>query len=596
MRLRMNEGSGNVCSGLLGDSTESTPWTAGGELSWTEDGKYGPAPIIKAGTTFELGNLGDFERDQGFSYGAWVKPANTNTSAAIFARMDESAAFRGWDLWQNGNSYSVHLIDAWPDNSIKVTTKGSVVTPGKWQHVFATYDGSGQPGGVKIYVDGKEQELNVDNGTIKPEASFRTETPLRIGQRSSTAIFEGGAVQDVRIYGRTLPSAEVRTLANDPDLIALVSTEAENRSKDLEKSVFDYFLDTQDDQYSSLAKAVTDLEAEKEAIRARSPLTHIQEEKQDSSPMTFVLMRGEYDRPGEQVEAATPAALHPLAESAPRNRLGLAQWLVDPANPMTARVTVNRFWQQIFGSGIVTTAEDFGVMGALPTHPELLDTLAVEFQEQGWDVQWLFKTMLMSATYRQASKVTPEKLEKDRDNALLSRGPRFRMDAEMVRDCALAAGGLLSPKMYGSSVKPYQPEAIWDIVGLPGGDTRDYQESSGEDLYRRSLYTFWKRMAPPPNLEAFNAPSREVCTVRRERTNTPLQALVTLNDPQFVEAARSLATLSLKQSGDDASATADTIVQRVLGRPLSRVSCRSCWLTRSNSTTITRAISKPPSR
>ena len=286
--------------------------------------------------------------------------------------------------------------------------------------------------------------------------------------------------------------------------------------------------------------------------------------------MTFILMRGEYDRPGEQVEAATPAALHPLADGAPRNRLGLARWLVDPANPMTARVTVNRFWQQVFGYGIVATAEDFGVMGALPTHPELLDTLAVEFQEQGWDVQQLFKTILMSATYRQNSQVTPEKLEKDLENALLSRGPRFRMDAEMVRDCALASSGLLSPKMYGPSVKPYQPEAIWDIVGLPGGDTRDYKQSSGEDLYRRSLYTFWKRMAPPPNLEAFNAPSREVCTVRRERTNTPLQALVTLNDPQFVEAARNLATLSLNQSGDDASATADTIVQRVLGRPVSR--------------------------
>ncbi len=236
---------------------------------------------------------------------------------------------------------------------------------------------------------------------------------------------------------------------------------------------------------------------------------------------------------------------------------------------MTARVAVNRFWQQLFGTGIVATTEDFGVMGALPTHPELLDTLAVEFQEQGWDVQKLFKTILMSATYRQSAEVTQEKLEKDRDNAFLSRGPRFRMDAEMVRDCALAASGLLSHKLYGPSVKPSQPEAIWDVVGLPNGDTRDYQPSTGEDLYRRSLYTFWKRMAPPPNLEAFNAPSREVCTVRRERTNTPLQALVTLNDPQFVEAARCLATLAIQESAEDSRAIANLIAQRVLGRPFS---------------------------
>jgi hypothetical protein len=255
-----------------------------------------------------------------------------------------------------------------------------------------------------------------------------------------------------------------------------------------------------------------------------------------------------------------------MSADAPKNRLGLARWLLDPANPVTARVTVNRFWQEVFGQGIVATAEDFGVMGAPPSHPELLDWLAVEFRETGWDVQKLFKLMLTSATYRQASVTTPEKLEKDRDNIFLSRGPRFRMDAEMVRDNALAVSGLLSPKMYGPGAKPYQPEDIWEIVGLPGGNTRNYVQDKDENLYRRTVYSFWKRMAPPPNLEVFNAPSREVCSVRRERTNTPLQALVILNDPQYVEAARQLAQNALLASNGDDTKTMDFIAQRVLNR------------------------------
>lgn len=568
LRLALNEGTGNVCQAQVGDSSESKTFTASGDIQWIADGKYGSAPTIAAGRTFDLGSIGDLERDHSFSYGAWVKTANQGTSAAILAHMDESAGFRGWDLWQNGNSFAVHLIDSWPDNSIKVTTKGSLVTPGKWQHVFATYDGSGLPGGVKIYVDGKQRELNVDNGTLKPDASFRTPTPLRIGQRSGGAVLEGGSVQDVRVFGRTLAADEVRLLAEHPNLVSLLATPVDKRTKEQEDAAFNFYLDTQDEQHAELARKARELEAEKGAIRSRSAVTHIQQEKKDAAPMTFMLMRGEYDRPGEQVAAAPPAALHPLPDAASSDRLGLATWSVDSRNPLTARVTVNRFWQQVFGAGIVTTTEDFGVMGALPTHPELLDTLAIEFQEQGWDVRWLFKTMLMSASYRQSSVVTPEKLERDRDNGLLSRGPRFRMDAEMLRDSSLAASGLLSRKMYGPSVKPYQPVDIWEIVGLPGGDTREYQQSSGEDLYRRSLYTFWKRMAPPPNLEAFNAPSREVCTVRRERTNTPLQALVTLNDPQFVEAARCLAAMAISESADDPSATASWIAMQVLARAL----------------------------
>ena len=329
----MNEGSGNEVGAQVKGTADAVTFCSSGELGWTADGKSGPAPIIQAGSTFDLGMLGDFDRDQRFSYGAWVKTADAKTSAAIFARMDESAAYRGWDLWQNGNSFSVHLIDSWPENSIKVTTKGSVVTPGKWQHVFATYDGSGQPAGVKIYVDGKSQELQVDSKTLKPDASFRTQTPMRIGQRSSGAIFDGGSLQDLRIYDRSLSSDDVQSLAAFPELASFLNTAADERTKKQEQPIFDWYLDTQDEQYAALARQVVDLEAEKEAIRTRSPLTHIQEEKKDSAPMAFILMRGEYDRPGDQVEAATPAALHPLAEDAPKNRLGLARgWLI-PRTP-----------------------------------------------------------------------------------------------------------------------------------------------------------------------------------------------------------------------------------------------------------------------
>jgi hypothetical protein len=248
--------------------------------------------------------------------------------------------------------------------------------------------------------------------------------------------------------------------------------------------------------------------------------------------------------------------------------LGLAQWLVDASNPLTARVTVNRFWQELFGAGLVRTAEDFGSQGEAPTHPELLDWLAVAFRESGWDMKKFYRTLVMSAAYRQSAAASPEKLKADPENRLISRGPRFRMDAEMVRDYALAASGLLATKIGGPSVKPYQPDGVWEAVAMFSSNTRFYKHDSGDNLYRRSLYTFWKRSAPPASMDLFNAPSRENCTVRRERTNTPLQALVTMNDPQFVEAARHLAELALKPGGAKGEARFDFMAERLMGRDL----------------------------
>ncbi|MCA9194820.1 MAG: DUF1553 domain-containing protein [Planctomycetales bacterium] len=560
----LTEGSGNQVADL---ACQDRTVEATGEISWAADGKLGAAPVVKLGASYSLGASGNFEKDQAFSYGAWVRPSSDTASGGIIARMDEKNDYRGWDLWQQGKTIAVHIIDHWSDNALKVVTQKDALEQGKWTHVFVTYDGSSKPEGVRIYINGQLRPHKTETNSLKSDATIRTATPLRIGQRSDQQAFQDGQVQDVRIYERALDADEVKRIADSASLVALLSIAPEKYTDKQQAALFEHYLSTHDAAFGECTNQLADLEKESAEIRARSPITHIQQEKKDTQPMTNILIRGEYDRLGDEVTATTPAALHPMSENSPRNRLGLAQWLFDEQNPLTARVTVNRFWQQVFGRGLVYTAEDFGVTGSPPSHPELLDWLAIEFRDSGWDVRHMFKLMLMSSTYRQSATCTAEKLEKDPLNIFLSRGPRFRMDGEMVRDYALCASGLLNEEMFGPGVRPYQPDDIWNVVGLPGGDTRNYVQDKGDKLYRRTLYSFWKRMAPPPNMEAFNAPSREVCTVRRERTNTPLQALVTLNDPQFVEAARHLAESAMKLSADKGDVrVANAISLRVLAR------------------------------
>lgn len=551
--LPLNEGVGSEVTGICG---APKTFKATGEVTWKPDGKIGPAPVMKQGGTFDIGDAGDFEKNQPFSYGAWVRAGKLGIGGGVLARMDEKGDYRGWDLYQNDRNFSVHIVNKWPSDALKVSTKKPSVRAGVWQHVYVTYDGSGKAEGVKMFIDGVEQEMKIEVNALK--GSIKTQTPTRVGQRSHVQIFHEGSVQDVRIYDRKLAATEIQALAKvGPLRLILASAKRGPKQKE---ALFEHYLVTRHDGYKTANSIHQKLEGELSAIKARSPVTHIQEERMDTKPMANILMRGAYDKVGEAVMAEVPAALGKLDAKAPRNRLGLAQWLVSENNTLTARVTVNRIWQELFGSGIVKTSEDFGIMGSAPSNPELLDWLAVEFRESGWDVKRFCKMLLSSATYRQAALITPEKLEKDRDNALLSRGPRFRMDGEMIRDYALAASGTLSPRMGGPGTMPYQPENIWEIVGL---GTERYVQDKGENLYRRTLYNFWKRMSPSPNMEIFNAPSREVSCVRRDRTNTPLQALVTMNDPQFIEAARNLAQKAL--------ATKDPmsyIAERVLCRPL----------------------------
>ncbi len=329
----------------------------------------------------------------------------------------------------------------------------------------------------------------------------------------------------------------------------------------------DWYLLRSYEPYRKLAAEQHRLNLDLREIARRGSTTLVMEERADQKPFAHTLYRGAYDQKRDRVEAATPAVLPPMASSLPRNRLGFARWLFTEDHPLTARVAVNRMWQEIFGVGLVKTADDFGSQGEPPSHAQLLDWLAVDFRESGWDVKRFYRQVLNSATYRQMALATADKLAKDPENRLLSRGPRFRMDAEMLRDYALAASGLLAPQTGGPSVKPYQPEGIWEAVAMDGSNTRFYKPDSGAGLYRRSLYTFWKRSAPPASMDVFNAPTRESCVVRRERTNTPLQALAAMNDVQFVEAARVLAEAAMENT-NGFDARLDYISARVLARPL----------------------------
>ncbi|MGB8169338.1 MAG: DUF1553 domain-containing protein [Chthoniobacteraceae bacterium] len=559
VRLPLDEGTG---VDVKAESFEQElAFKASGPIEWRDGGKFGKSPAFTNGAHFQLGNLAAVNHDQPFSVAAWVNvPANFK-EGAIVARMDDRKGLQGWDLFVQNGKFGAQLATAQPAAQIKIISKNATARAGNWQHVLVTYDGSGTAAGFRLFVDGKPQVAVTSGAPLK--GSSVAAVPLRVGQRETKTRFEGGRVQDVRVYLRELSTGEARSLPDERNLRAAFAVAAEKRTPAQKSALLNFFVDNLDGPSIEMAYHIEALEDEGQAIRDRSTVSLIQEEK-SGEPMANVLTRGAYDKVGEQVTPAGFSTLHPMPADAPKNRLGLARWIVAPENPLTARVTVNRFWQEIFGTGLVKTAEDFGSQGERPENPELLDWLAVEFRESGWDVKKLFTLIVTSATYRQAATITLEKREKDPQNRLLSRGPRYRMDAEMVRDYALAASGTLSLKMGGPGTRPYQPENVWEVVGM---GTEKYAQDKGENLYRRTVYNFWKRMAPPASMEVFNAPAREACVVRRERTNTPLQALVTLNDPQFVEAARRLAESALKGCGEPAAAI-DKMAARVLLRPL----------------------------
>lgn len=407
-------------------------------------------------------------------------------------------------------------------------TQDYIIT-GSWQHIALNLEGTPQ-----LWVNTKPLKLN------------------RIQMAELPELFKRGTQEDLRLFSHNLTEKEIRILAVDEPARKALEVEPKKRTTEQRLLLLDYFFENSaPESVRSVNRELTALYEKQKELNYEIPTTMVMAEM--ALPReTKILARGDYRNGTEIVTPNVPSFLPPLSKDTPRNRLGLAQWLTSENHPLFSRVAVNRFWQMYFGTGIVKTVEDFGNQGELPSHPELLDWLAVDFRESGWDVKALQKKILMSATYQQQSNVSPALQEKDPENRLLARGPRFRLPAETIRDQALAASGLLNGKLGGPGVYPYQPSGVWEDIAY--GDTfsaQVYQQSHGDALYRRSMYTYWKRTAPPPSLATFDAPDREKCIARRALTNTPLQALVLMNDPTYVEASRSLAARMMKEGGSD---------------------------------------------
>ena len=525
----------------------------------------------------------DLDSHSPFSLAMWLYQPKVVGNFAVAGQSDPEDQSRGWTLISRSRQITFTLTGEKPAGE-KTPTAVVIrpintrrLPPGVWTHIVVTYDGSGERAGLRIYWNGETIESQGSEYFTKVEGSIRTDRPLYLGKGVAktneradpeSTDFMGGGVADLRIFNREISAREVKVVSLWPILQSAGGKKPQKMTPEERSALRLYYLTVQDGHYRQLLARAQEVEREWREVRRRGGVTHVMQERPDSQPQANVLYRGLYDQPREMVKAGTPSALPPMAASWPRNRMGLARWLVDESNPLTARVIVNRYWQEVFGTGLVETSDDFGSQGERPSHPALLDWLAAEFRQSGWDIKRFFRTLVTSATYRQSAATTAEKLEKDPENQLLSRGPSFRMDGEMIRDYALAASGLLVRKIGGPSVKPYQPEGVWKRVAMPSSNTRIYNQDTGAKLYRRSLYTFWKRSAPPASMEIFNAPTREHATVRRERTNTPLQALATMNDTQFVEAARYLAQKAMREAGADFDRRLDYISTRLLARHL----------------------------
>jgi len=496
-------------------------------------GLIGQAAVFNGKRFIDAGDVARFGFYDRFSGGAWIYPTGEQ-GGTILSRMQDTEEGEGYSLSLEGSKVHLRLVNRWLDDALRVETESSLPSQ-QWHHVMFTYDGSRVASGVKVYVDGKAQKLKVNLDDLNQ--SFETSEPLRIGSGGGPASRFQGYLQDVRVYHVALSPSQVELAATPDSISSIAGLPAKYRTPSQANKIRECFLETAAPKPIQEARnRVEELRRQKAELIDRIPTTMVMEEM--ATPRdTFVLIRGAYDRHGDKVGPGIPACLSSLSQPPIKTRLDFAKWLVSPLNPLTARVTVNRYWQMYFGTGLVKTVDDFGSQGEPPSHPELLDWLATEFVRTGWDIKALQKTIVTSATYRQSSQVTPELLQKDPENRLLARGPRLRLPAEVIRDQALYVSGLLAERIGGPSVKPYQPPGLWKELG--GGE--EYVPSKGEDLYRRSLYSFWKRTSPPPAMITFDSPPRETCMVRATRTNTPLQALTLMNDVTFVEASRALA-------------------------------------------------------
>jgi len=515
-------------------------------------GKHGNSLFANGDSVTSLPTLGIDRAEQPFSFSLWLKPAERQARAIVFANVTESGVnHSGYSLVLGDGRLQWTLAREFPGCAASISSRETIPV-GEWTHVTVTNDGSRKASGLKIFLNGVPAETEI----IADSLTHHMPTGDRIGiaARGSDSGLRGGMIDDFQVHLRAITAAEVASIFSGKSL-TVTSDSALLR---------DYYLSAIDPTARKLANEVT--AARNARLEVLKKVREIPTMRESARPVpAFILARGDYTQPTVKVQRETPDWLPPFSEDQPRDRLGFAKWLTSPDHPLTARVMINRVWQEIFGIGIVETSDNFGLQGAQPSHPELLDWLARDLMEHGWDHKRAIKQLVLSATYAQDSKVTPELRERDPANTLLARGPARRLTAEMLRDSALALSGLLAETIGGPPAKPYQPAgSMWKDTNnfLP-----EYVPDKGEGLHRRSLYTFWRRTTTPPNMILFDSATREFCSTRRTATNTPLQALVLLNDPQFVEAARKLAERIMKEGGSTDESRVKWTYRIVTGKP-----------------------------
>ncbi|MBT8184561.1 MAG: DUF1553 domain-containing protein [Eudoraea sp.] len=534
------------------------------------EGFQGKGLQLDGDAWLDLDPIGIFQRNQPFSIGIRIKIPQELENGVIFHKNHGTRlhSYRGYHLALKGNKLELIMAHVWPDNAIVEQTLAEVPKE-RWVQLTMTYDGSSKAKGLKVFMDGNELQTNIVVDNLYKDIIFNSyediiyqnpiEPGLQIGARWRGKGIGDAIVDDILVFTKALSSLEVAQLGA-PEILKELNSKSPDQLTQTEKDqIKNYYLSARSSKYKESVSALKNVR--QTFVDSMERVKEIMVMKEMPEPReTYVLERGQYDMYGERVYPDTPEEIFPFPDSLPRNRLGLAKWVTHKDNPLSARVAVNRYWQNLFGTGIVRTTEDFGNQGELPSHPLLLDWLAVTFMESDWDVKALLKLMVMSNTYQQSSMASDELLEIDKDNRLLARGPSKRLTGEMLRNNALAASGLLNKKIGGPSVKPYQPEGLWKINGAA------YEQDKGSKLYRKSMYTVWKRSVPHPTIATFDAPERSFCAVRRQETNTPLQALVLLNDPTYVEASRVLGNMMLNFS-DPKEGIAD-VFRRLTGRTI----------------------------
>lgn len=523
------------------------------------EGFRGKAVKLNGDSWLDLGGIGIYSKSEPFSVSIWISVSKSLTDGAIFHKGSGAVLYnwRGYHLSLKNNRLELLMAHTAPYNAIAKVTEQNIPRD-QWINLVMTYNGTSKANGLRVFLNGHEMATQTTHDNLYKDILFQGGQPgLQVGAVWRGKGLKDALVDEVSVYDKELSSFEILQIAKLDEYKAIFAQSRNEFNAQEKEALKKLYLNNHSLAYKEKLKAVV---AKRKAYAdsvERIPEMMVMQDKTNKRS-TYVLTRGEYNSRGEEVFPNTPESVLPMKEGLPKNRLGLAQWLTDTENPLTARVAVNRFWQNYFGSGLVATSEDFGNQGQLPSHPELLDWLALEFQNSGWDVKAMQRLIVTSATYRQASKNRPELAEKDPDNYLLARGPSVRLPAELIRDNALFAAGLLNPTIGGKSVFPYQPEGLWKVNGA------NYVQDSGQNLYRRSMYTIWKRSVHHPTLSIFDAPDHSVSVSKRQETNTPLQALVLMNDPTFVEASKVLGEKML--DNPEISKSIEDTFRRLTGR------------------------------